>query len=416
MSDSRLSDLDNRNDTRVLIGTVLLVFLVFGIVRAPQNSFQAAEIAGVPEPSWSSMLGDIGLRILINCVILAVALAITLLLRPLRHRGVRLAIDLAVISVSAAVVKVPLQVAFGYYSFNDWRTVLIDAGTVIISVAAMIGWAVVHVFIRRRIREQERASARQTLLASSALDALVTEELRVRKDVAEGLHGTVQQNLVLLGVRVDAVTTKLADVDGVDPDDLAELADIRRGLDVIRETDVRTLGQLLYPVGLDLGAVAALRLLLQRLPATIASSITFSDAVLVLEGNGNTALTVDRRLLLVRIAEEALSNALRHGRASAVSLALDLDDDSVVLTFDDDGFGIGPEASLSGIARLQERLEPLGGTIRLGRSHSLGGTRLTAYLPGASEVRLPATNPVPQLGHKRRDDSFEAPTVVGGNA
>jgi signal transduction histidine kinase len=333
----------------------------------------------------------------------------------LKHSGARLWIDLALVAVVAAAVKVPLQIGFGYYALSDWRSIVIDGGTVAISVLGLVGSAVIHVTIRRRVREQERASAKQTLLASSALDALVTEELRVRKDVAEGLHGTVQQNLVLLGIRVDAVTTRLTAIDDVDRSDLEELVDIRRSLDTIRETDVRTLSQLLYPVGLELGAVAALRLLLQRLPGTIASSINISDAVLVLEGNGNTALTPDRRLLLVRIAEEALSNALRHGRASAVSLALDLDDDSIVLTFDDDGFGISPDATLNGIERLRERLEPLEGTIELGSSKTLGGTRLVARLPGASVVRGPVTKPVAQLGHKRRDDSFEAPTVVGSN-
>ena len=382
MSDESISGLDRRSDLRTLVGTLVVAFLIFGVGRVPQAAFQATDLSREPEPTWSSLLGDIGLRLLVNLSILLVTLAVTLVIRILDHRGVRFVVDIVIVCLTAAAVRLPLQVAFGYYAWSDWRSVLIDGGTVAISVFALLGSALIHVSIRRRIREQVRSAARQTSLASAALDALATEELRVRKDVAEGLHGTVQQSLVVLGIRVDAVSAGLATGRAVSAEDIDELASIRADLDRIRETDVRTLSQLLYPVGLELGAVAALRLLLQRLPGTIASTIYFSDAVLALEGNGNTALPLDGRLLIVRIAEEALSNALRHGRASSVSLSLEVDEDSIVLTFDDDGFGLSPDARMHGITRLRERLEPLRGTIELLPSRSLGGTRVVARLPG----------------------------------
>lgn len=373
---------DRRSDLSVLVGTIVVGFIVFGVATVPQVAVQSTQ-----GNTGSELLTLIAGRIVVNLALLLVALVLVVLLNPIDHRGGRVVADAIVIALIAALVRVPLQVLRGIYTSDRWQEALIESATVSLIVLALVGLGLAHVVTRRRIREQERASARQTLIASAALDALATEELRVRRDVAEGLHGTVQQNLVLLAVRVDAIGARLAAAGSTDAEDLLELHDIRETIDGIRETDVRTLSQLLYPVGLELGAVAALRLLLQRLPGTIASSVQIDAAVLALEGNGNTSLTIDRRLLLVRIVEEALSNSLRHGRASSVRLGLELRHDVIVMTFDDDGYGLGPAPQPSGLARFRERLLPLGGSIEFGDDSPLGGTRLIARVPVGASVR-----------------------------
>jgi signal transduction histidine kinase len=388
VSDSVVADRDRRDDLRSFLLAVIAVFVAIGVGTVPQSAFQAAVNNGQRSPNLVSLLPDIAQRIVVNLVILAVALILIAVLRPLRHTGLRLVVDVAVLSLAEGFSRGALQILRGFYAPSEWRAALVESVTVSLLVLGMTVTGLGLVWARRRIREQERASARQTLIAAAALDALATEELRVRRDVAEGLHGTVQQNLVLLAVRVDAVSDRLTEDATTDAANVAELRDIRNTIDGIRETDVRTLSQLLYPVGIELGAVAALRLLLQRLPGTIASSVHIDDAVLALEGNGNTSLTVERRLLLVRLVEEALSNALRHGRASAVRLTLELDRDAIVMTFDDDGYGLGPAPQPSGLARFRERLVPLGGSVDFGDDSPLGGTRLTARVPVDSPLRF----------------------------
>jgi signal transduction histidine kinase len=416
VSDPRAELRDRRTDRRVLFGTVLVVFIVFGVATVPQIALQSAMADGA-KVEVGPLLMDIAQRILVNITLLAAVFGVLALLRPLGHRGPRVLVDALIAAIAAGLIRAPLQVLRGQYSMDDLPSALIESFTVFLLALVMVVVGLEHVAARRRIREQERASMRQTLIASAALDALAAEELRVRRDVAEGLHGTVQQNLVVLAVRVDAVAERLATIETA-CEDVDELRDIRESIDRIRETDVRTLSQLLYPVGMELGAVAALRLLLQRLPGTIASTISISDDVLQLEGNGNTVLSVDRRLLIVRIAEEALSNALRHGRASAVRLELTLDDGAIVLVFDDDGFGLGPSPSPSGLARFSERLHPIGGTIEFGDDSPLGGARLIARVPAnrAASAGSGARQAVPQLAHERRDDSLEAAAIFSSDS
>jgi two-component system sensor histidine kinase UhpB len=218
--------------------------------------------------------------------------------------------------------------------------------------------------------------------AAAALDAFATEELRVRREVADGLHGTVQHNLVMISVRLAAVANAIEKKNPtIEHTELAELAEIRADIDNIREHDVRTMSQLLYPVGIDIGAIAAIRLLIQRLPATIAGKIVVSEEIVELEGFGPTSLTIERRLMIVRIVEEALTNALRHGSATSVSVAIGLRNGAIVVQFDDDGTGLGELIAFRGIARMRERLGTLGGSIMLANDSALGGVRLIARIP-----------------------------------
>ena len=365
-----------------MLTTMVVVFSIYGIATVPQIATQAAFSEGrggdIPH-----IVADIGLRVTANIILLLVALALVFLTRTLEHRGARLVPDLVVVSVGSALLRSPLQVAIGNYTFADTSKVLVETGTVVLVALVTAGAGLYHVSVRRRVREHERAFARQALRASAALDALATEELRVRRDVAEGLHGTVQQSLMMLGLRIDfrAAEVLARNKAHITEEDLQDLVEIRADLDRILEIDVRTMSQLLYPVGLELGAVAAVRLLMQRLPATIASAMTFDDEVIAIEGNGSTNLTLERRLLIVRIVEEALTNALRHGRASSVALALTIDSGVLTVVFDDDGFGIGAVVTTSGIARLDDRLRDFGGSITLSADSALGGTRVLASIP-----------------------------------
>lgn len=84
-----------------------------------------------------------------------------------------------------------------------------------------------------------------------------------------------------------------------------------------------------------------------------------------------------------RLAQEALNNVVKHADASAVSVRLEPDGDSLLLVVKDDGQGFDPaalETSGQGLAGMRERAELLGGTLDL-YSKPGGGTRLTFRLP-----------------------------------
>lgn len=91
---------------------------------------------------------------------------------------------------------------------------------------------------------------------------------------------------------------------------------------------------------------------------------------------------------LYRIAQEAITNAAKHAKASCVQLRLEAGQCDIVLSVEDDGEAIcdlPPKAGL-GLLGMQERVASLGGTLRFERQ-ATGGTRLVAKIPNrGSEV------------------------------
>jgi signal transduction histidine kinase len=85
---------------------------------------------------------------------------------------------------------------------------------------------------------------------------------------------------------------------------------------------------------------------------------------------------------LMRIVREALTNAIRHGRASSVTITLARDRD-LRLTVEDDGRGLAAGASDGGgfgLISMRERAEALGGTVALS-DRGERGARLEVWLP-----------------------------------
>jgi signal transduction histidine kinase len=80
------------------------------------------------------------------------------------------------------------------------------------------------------------------------------------------------------------------------------------------------------------------------------------------------------------VCSEALTNAAKHSDASRVTIDLDDDDRRVVVAIADDGVGGAVVRRGSGLAGLVDRVEALGGTLRVD-SPPGGGTRVAASLP-----------------------------------
>jgi signal transduction histidine kinase len=97
-------------------------------------------------------------------------------------------------------------------------------------------------------------------------------------------------------------------------------------------------------------------------------------------------LGADVEQALFRIAQEAVTNAVRHADAAQVVVRLDREGDHVVLEVADDGQGFDPEArAISarrlGLVSMRERAAQLGGHLRI--DSTLGkGTTVRAEVPG----------------------------------
>jgi two-component system sensor histidine kinase UhpB len=353
--------------------------VVFGVGAALQSElFQVASgLAAYGEiydvPLWARLVANMTAAILIGAAVWLVPIS------PGRRVWWLAAITSA--AVVGVLVRGGLQVALGVYQTSRmdlvWLDVVVGLFCGLFSLA--VGMVLADAF--RRVRLQERSASRQALRASAALDALQAEELRVRREVAEGLHGTVQHRLVLVGAGLRGIFDELSVGGGVEQKHVRRLAELERDVDDLREHGVREIGQLLYPAGVSLGVSQAVRMMLQRIPSSIRVQAHIDESVVEYDDPAFARVPQAIRLLAVRLLEEAVSNALRHGNAGQIAVALGMDDDHVLtIIVDDDGAGIPEEVAFSGLESLRERLDDVGGALEL-TPGPLGGARLSATIP-----------------------------------
>ncbi len=357
----------------------LALLLSAGVVMTAFAVGAAAQTAWVYSTRGGSVL--VGERILANLTAVAVMLlllAVTGVSLP--RRGV-LAGLVSVLGAGAAasLARFGVQLALGIYP-HPTRSVLLAevvSAAVVAWIAAGLGLTIM--LSQRRLRVQIAESAHSTLQIELALQALQHEEVRVRREVAEGLHGTMQQRLVLITARLDRLAEHLGE--SVEPEDRALLSEVREQIETVREADVRATSRMLYPDQLEVGMVPAIRALLGRIPTTVNARLGVSDEVRRLDDPADPRLTRSERLLAVRVVEEGISNALRHGRADVVDVRVRLAGDALEVRVSDDGRGFGPDVGApSGTARLSDRLQLAGGDFRV-TSVPGDGTQVVAHLP-----------------------------------
>lgn len=211
-----------------------------------------------------------------------------------------------------------------------------------------------------RLEAERRESARLALAAQE----------RERLRVARELHDEIGQSLT-------AVTLK-AERAAADPGADAG-AELRRIADEIREAldDVRRIARELRPEALDdLGLVNALITLCERVS---------TQAGLRVERDfqrGIPRLDDQTELVIYRVAQESLTNVVRHARAKRATVSLRAEDGNVVLRVTDDGRGMpdGVPSGTVGISGMRERALLAGGTLRI-TSEPGAGTEVRLTIP-----------------------------------
>ncbi len=106
----------------------------------------------------------------------------------------------------------------------------------------------------------------------------------------------------------------------------------------------------------------------------------------------------DAAIGVFRVAQEALTNILKHAEATSADLAVDIQGDSFVLRISDDGKGISmnrPQTITShGLASMRHRIAALGGTWDI-HAPATGGTVVTARIPLSSMLLFEPSPPLP---------------------
>lgn len=190
-----------------------------------------------------------------------------------------------------------------------------------------------------------------------------------RRRIGTDLHDGVGQELTGLSMVADSLAVAL-ERESRPEFQLAEK--IKRGL--LRTLDqVRTLSRGMNPVDIDAqGLMSALSEMSMQLSELDGVECTFQCDDPVLLRDNETATQ------LFRIAQEATTNAIRHGHAKLITISLQRFDHAVVLRVVDNGGGIDPSDSRSpgmGMRTMAYRARMIRGEFETCKSHS-GGTEV----------------------------------------
>jgi two-component system, NarL family, sensor histidine kinase UhpB len=212
-----------------------------------------------------------------------------------------------------------------------------------------------------RLERERRRSAGRALKAQEA----------ERGRVARELHDEIGQSLTALLLELEHASR------AAPPELAARIESARESARATLE-EVRHVAHGLRPEALDdLGLRSALSDLGQRL-----GSAADVDVVGRIDRH-LPRLSPEAELAIYRVAQEALTNSIRHSGAAYVELRLAREDGAVALHVSDDGRGLDGAAEGAGITGMRERALLVGGHFEL-ESDAGRGTALTLRVPAGA--------------------------------
>jgi chemotaxis methyl-accepting protein methylase/signal transduction histidine kinase len=212
-----------------------------------------------------------------------------------------------------------------------------------------------------RVLERERATARTA-------DAVLQEQ----QDLLHTLHDALGQTLTGLGMLSSGLRQRLAKGD----DEAANLASEIATQAQHALEQVRQLSRSLFPIEIEAASLtAALRELAQATESLYKIEVRVEGELPQANIDGGTATQ------LYRIAQEAVTNAVKHARAHGIIVRVDSQPGTVRMQITDDGIGIGDINLRDGVGLqiMRYRAHSIGGILTIERG-SPGGTVITCTL------------------------------------
>ena len=208
------------------------------------------------------------------------------------------------------------------------------------------------------------AHARSQLTASRARVVAAADDARRRLE--RDLHDGVLQGLVALALDMQALEAMVPAELPELREQVTEVADgLTRALDELRE-----MSRGIHPAVLSEGGLEfALKALARRAAVSVKLGVRIGRR-----------LPERIEVAAYHVVAEALTNAAKHARASTVEVEVDATDGLVRIVIRDDGVGGADLEMGSGLIGLVDRVEALGGKIRI-TSPAGGGTTVRATLP-----------------------------------
>jgi signal transduction histidine kinase len=264
--------------------------------------------------------------------------------------------------------------------WERYKGYVVGASVILLAQTALIIGLMVQAAHRRRAEEEVRRGQEELRRRSERIrdlgGRLLSAQEVERSRLARELHDDVGQQMALLAMDLQTLSAFDQDPDG-EAEKLAREALART--DTIAKT-LHDLSHRLHPARLRLiGLVAAINGLQRELTHSEKSDvvITFTHEDLP------ATLPHDLTLCIFRVVQEALQNAIRHGRAKTISMHLKGNPSDLALTIVDDGVGFDVKDMWGtglGLVSMTERLESIAGTLAVHSSPG-AGTCIEVHAP-----------------------------------
>jgi signal transduction histidine kinase len=232
-----------------------------------------------------------------------------------------------------------------------------------------------------QVAEQERLDA----LKAELLHRTVIAQESERQRIARELHDETGQTLTALGMGLRGMSEMIATNRNRAIEQANQLEKL--AMDGVEELQRMVSG--LHPPQLDdLGLLAALRWYANDI------NTRFGITVNIVNHGAKQQLSSDIRSVVFRIAQEAITNVVRHANASVIDIQLDYSADNIYLRVEDNGQGFNTDVVLKkkpgkptawGLLGMVERAALVSGTCNI-LSHPGKGTLIEVNVPIIGET------------------------------
>jgi glucose-6-phosphate-specific signal transduction histidine kinase len=288
-----------------------------------------------------------------------------------------------IISVLSVMVWLWSNITAGW-QFSNWFVPVWNSMMVTSFYMAVIRIFVLHRELEKHVRQRTAALTQEMQERRRLEEELLEASEREQRRIGHDLHDSLCQHLTGTALAGQVLGQRLTDKS------LPEAAAANQIVELVEEAIdlTRTLARGLHPAEMQSERfVDNFQELATGTSERFKISCKFECPQTILLHDASTITH------LYRIAQEAISNSVRHGKARHINIGLDSADNETVLTVTDDGTGLRKKTQPSngmGLRIMAYRASMIGGTFDI-ESLPDHGTRVTCTLP-ASAVTSAETN------------------------
>jgi signal transduction histidine kinase len=287
----------------------------------------------------------------------------------------------ALMSVLSVIVWIGGDMAAGAHYSNPlipiWNALILMVFYFIV-VWLLASLRTLHRELETRVRQRTEALTREMAERQRLESEILKVSEREQRRIGHDLHDNLCQHLTATALAGQVLGDRLA------AKSIPEAADASKVVELVEEgmTLARNLARGLYPVEMEAeGLMAAFQ--------ELATSITKGTKIQCVFECDNPVLVHDDAVAthLYRIAQEAVRNAIQHGKPKRIGISLSERGPLLTLTVEDDGQGLpdtDPETRGLGVRIMAHRASMVGGTFSIEPAPT-GGTIVTCSLPKSSK-------------------------------